>query len=154
MRFMMAAKRPVRYTCTIWLVRDHKFGDWIKPLCVRWSRIISALWYFGDAMRSLRQSMSLMICSTSHRQRVRSHRQSSSALVGGWSCTCVFDWTSLEPFFSLVLHFMLYSVITVTGAFWALLFFIIIIYLFSFPPLSFVVLFCGKLWRLFFLFFL
>ena len=26
-RFMMAAKRPVRYTCTIRLVRDRKFGD-------------------------------------------------------------------------------------------------------------------------------
>ena len=31
-RFMMAAKRPVRYMCTIWLVRDHKIGDWIKAL--------------------------------------------------------------------------------------------------------------------------
>ena len=40
---------------------------------------------------------------------------SSSALVGGRSCTCVFHCTSLEPFFvCLFLHFMVYSVETVT----------------------------------------
>ena len=64
-------------------------------------------------MRSLRQSMSLMICSTS-----QSTRGSSSALVGGRGCTCVFYCTSLEPFFFFLSpYFMVYSVETVTEAF-------------------------------------
>ena len=91
-RFMMAAKRQVRYTCTVRLVRDRKFGDWIKPLRVRWSSFISAFLFFVflDPVRSLRQSMSLMTCSTSHRQRgVRLLLLVAGAvLVGGWSCTC------------------------------------------------------------------
>ena len=63
-KFMMAAKRLVRYTCTIRLVRDCKLN---KTTGRVWrSRNISVFWGFFDAVRSLRQ---LMICSTSHRQR-------------------------------------------------------------------------------------
>ena len=46
-----------------------------------------------------------------------STKWSSSALVGGRRCTCVFYCTSLEPFFVWFLHFMVYSVETVTEAF-------------------------------------
>ena len=103
-RFMMAAKRPVRYTCTIRLVRDRKFSDWIKPLRIRWSSFISAFFvclFFWDAVRSLRQSMSLMICSTSHRQMgVR-----LLLLVAG--AVLAFYCTSFEPlfFFFFFLYF-------------------------------------------------
>ena len=55
--------------------------------------------------------MSLMICSTSHRQRgVR-----LLLLVAG--AVLAFYCTSLEPFFFFFLHFMVYSVETVTEAF-------------------------------------
>ena len=98
-RFMMAAKRPVRYTCTVRLVRDRKFVDWIKPLRVGWSSFISAFLFcflfvcFLDAVRSLRQSMSLMICSNSHRQRgVRLLLLLAGAVLA-------FYCTALEPFF-------------------------------------------------------
>ena len=51
-------------------------------------------------------------------QYLASTKGSSSALVGGRSCTCVFYCTSLEPFFvRLFLHFMVYSVEIVTEAF-------------------------------------
>ena len=50
-------------------------------------------------------------------QYLASTKGSSSALVGGRSCTCVFYCTSLEPFFVLFLHFMVYSVETVTESF-------------------------------------
>ena len=50
-------------------------------------------------------------------QYLASTKGSSSALVGGRSCTCVFYCTSLEPFFSLFLHFVVYSVETVSEAF-------------------------------------
>ena len=62
-------------------------------------------------------------------QYLTSTKGSSSALVGGRSCTCMFYCTSIEPFL-VFLHFMVYSVETVTEAFLALLFFIIIIFLF------------------------
>ena len=42
---------------------------------------------------------------------------SSSALVGGRSCTCVFHCTSLELFVCLFLHLLVYSVETVTETF-------------------------------------
>ena len=68
-----------------------------------------------DAVRSLRQSVSLMICSTSHRQRgVR-----LLLLMAGAVLAC-FIVLLLEPFFFFFfffLHFMVYSVETVTEAF-------------------------------------
>ena len=91
-------------------------------------------------MRSLRQLMSLMICSTSHRQR----GAGSSALVGGQSCTCILYF--LEPFVVVVLHFMVYCTANCN---WSILSFF---FLSSPPPPPPppVSLFCEKLWRLFF----
>ena len=55
--------------------------------------------------------MSLMICSTSHRQRgVR-----LLLLVAGYVLACLLYF--FRDFFSLFLHFMVYSVKTVTEAF-------------------------------------
>ena len=58
-----------------------------------------------DAVRSLRQSMSLMICSNSHRQRgVR-----LLLLVAG--AVLAFYCTALEPFFFFFFFFSFYGVL-------------------------------------------
>ena len=109
---------------------DRKFGDWTKPLRVRWSSFISEFFvcFVLDAVRSLRQSMSLMT-------RIESIDK------GEFVCSCW--WPELylrvllyffRAFFSLFLYFMVYSVETVTEAFWALIFFIL--FLVRFPPPS------------------
>ena len=62
--------------------------------------------------------MSLMICSTSHRQK--GVRQSVLVQLVAGAVLAVFYYTSLEPFCCcccLFLHFMVYSVETVTEAF-------------------------------------
>ena len=87
-----------------------------------------------------------MICSTSHRQR----EVHLLLLVAGAVLACVLLYF-LKAFFSLFFHFMVYSVETVTGAFWALLLIIIIIFIifisfflffisFFSSPVSFIVL--------------
>ena len=166
----MAAKRPVRYTCTIRLVRDRKFGVWIKPLRVRWSRIMSAFF----VLFLLLLLLCVCVCVWTpwgpwgnrwfnDLQYLASTKGNSSALVGDRSCTCVCFIVLLESLFlfllqfvCLFLHFMVYSVETVTETFWALF---LLFFLFPLPPPPpppprvFLLLFCGKLWRLF-LFFL
>ena len=153
----MAAKRPVRYACTVRLVRDRKFGVWIKPLRVRWSRIMSAFFVGVFGRREVLEAIDgLMICSTSHRQRgIR-----LLLLVAESVLACVL-LCFLRAFFVVVtvclfLHFMVYSVETVTEAFWAflILIFLILLFRFSFLPRVFLLLFCGKLWRLFFIYFI
>ena len=71
---------------------------------------------FLDAVRSFSEEFD----EFNDLQYLASTKGSSSALVGGWSCHYlrVFHCTSLEPFFQcLFLHFMVYSVETVNGAF-------------------------------------
>ena len=128
-RFMMAAKRPIWYTCTIQLVRDCKFDDWIKPLDVYGDLgllIYFSVFVFLYTVRSLRQLISFMICSPSHRQRgVR-----LLLLVAGAVLVCVSLYIFRAFFCLFVFAF-------------SLLFF------FHFFPLHvFLLLFCRKLWRL------
>ena len=106
-RFMMAAKRPVRYTCTIRLVRDRKFGDWRKPLRVRWSSFISAffLFFIFFIFFFWRREVLEAIDEFNDLQYLASTKGSSSALVDGRSCTCVFYCTSLEAFFLFLFFF-------------------------------------------------
>ena len=124
-RFMMAAKRPVRYTCTIQLIRDRKFGHWIKPLDE-----------YDDLGIGLFQCFSFFgleaIDEFNDLQYLASTKGSLSALVGGRSCTCAFHCTSLETFFSFFSSsFYVYSV--ETEAIWAS-FFLVFSFFFRFPP--------------------
>ena len=81
---MMAAKRPVQYTSTIRLVRDRKFGDWIKPLDVLDDLgLFQRFCFFG------RRGVLEAINEFNDLQYLASTKGSSSALVGGRSCTCV-----------------------------------------------------------------
>ena len=94
-------------------------------------------------------------------QYLASTKGNSSALVGDRSCTCVCFIVLLESLFlflllfvCLFLHFMVYSVETVTETFWALFFFSFFLFpLFSPPCLSFVVL-RKTVTLIFFIFFL
>ena len=79
--------------------------------------------------------MSLMICSTSHRQR----GDRLFLLVAGAVLAC-FIVLLQSLFFFFFLHFMVYSVETVTDAFLIFLFYFFISF---FPPC--LLLFCGKL---------
>ena len=92
-RFMMAAKR---YTCTIRLARDRKFGDWIKPLRVRWSWIIIFffnfffyVFFFEGGGGGWRREVLEAIDEFNDLQYLASTKESLSALVGGRSYTCV-----------------------------------------------------------------
>ena len=130
-------QKAFRYTCTIRLVRDRIFGDWIKPLHVRWSRIISAFCFFVFVFVDAVIEVLEAVDEFNDLQYLASTKGSSSASAGGRSCTCVFYCTPLETFLSLFLHFMVYSLETVTEAFWAFL----LLFFISFPPpVSFVVL--------------
>ena len=131
---MMAAERPVRYTCTIRLGRDRKFGDWIKPL--HEYDDLGLFQRFGVFFG--RREVLEAVDEFNDLQYIASTKGSSSALVGGRSCTCV--CTSLEPFlslFCLFLHFMVYS----GNCNWSILssLFFLIFFSFVFPPVSFVV---------------
>jgi len=153
-RFLMAAKRQVRYTCTIRLVRDRKFGDWIKPLRVRWSSFISAFFVvvvFWTPWGHWGNRWVYWFAVTSHRQReVRLLLLVAGALL---ACVLLYFFRAFFILFLLFLfysflHFMVYSVETVTEAFWAF-FFSFYIFFFRFHPVSFAVL--RKFWRLIFL---
>ena len=75
--------------------------------------LFQRFWFFGR-----REVLEAIIDEVNDLQYLASTKGSSSALVGGRSYTCVFHCTSLEPLFvCLFLHFMVYSVETVTEAF-------------------------------------
>ena len=110
-RFMMPAKRPVRYTCTIRLVRRivnllTEYNHCVYDDLALFQRFFVV---FLDAVRSLRQSMSLMT-------RIDKGEFVCSCWWPVLACVLLYFFRAFFCFV-LFLHFMVYSVETVTEAF-------------------------------------
>ena len=101
---MMAAKRPVRYTCTIRLEEIVNLVI-IKPLDVYDD--VGLFQPFGSPRgRELRDVIDEF---NDNLQYLASTKGSSSAFVGGRSCTCVCFIVLLSVFFCFVFLFFCFS---------------------------------------------